>query len=303
MTSSKLLPLALLTFAACSAGAIDDSDTAGDLGKADGFGAPRLVVVRNQIACVTAPCPVFTVIDPAGNVSRVADVELPDDPIGEFEAIGLNGLAVEGVIVLGDWSPNQSGDVLVVDRVVSRVGAGAPIFNGVVCFTAPCPSYTVIADDGNHSDVAGVDLSALDLPEQTEQDIYSDLAEGRLLLGGYVRHGSWNPGDSGDVFVATRFATVLDDYTMQFANIACVTLPCPTWTGVDSAGDVHFFDDLDIEGLGLSDREATDLFEKLHGSSATLRGYASKVEVELFSGPTTTYTFHVTQLVPEPAAE
>jgi len=287
------LPLVILLAAACNDPGLD---TAYGLPGDVIFEQPEFVVVANNTACLTNPCPSLTVIGPTGDVSQIADVVLPTGEELAMEHVYAAGLRLKGVVVLGDWSPGAEGDAFFADSVGEPVGQAAPFFNGVVCFTAPCPSTTVLEEDGSFSQVSGIDLSALDLLPEDADSFRGELYEGRLLVGGFVRSGSWDIGAAGDIFVVTRYGSINDDYAVSYSGITCNSAPCPNYSAVDSNGDSQLIDSINLDGQELSEEARAELFAELDDGDIELRGFINAVVTE---GPNALVidTLHVTRIL------
>lgn len=286
MSLRNSLPLfGLLLSAGCAADAMSDGE-AGVGGKADSFAASELVVVYNGTVCITAPCPSFTVMDSAGEVSVVADVVFPEgaDLDAAHAAMSDAGLRLAGAIDPGEWSPGQPGDVVLVHSVVAPIGHAAPFDNGTRCIVAPCPSWTVLHETGAFQRVDEIDLSMLEL---VDDDMMGELYAGRLLVGGFVLPGA--PGFA-DRFVVTSHANVLnDDYDVQ-GGIVCITDPCPAYLASNSNGDPVPLDDIDLAALQLSAEELARVERAIGDGTATLRGFFNPADEAAI--------LHVTMIVP-----
>jgi hypothetical protein len=295
-----LFSLPLLLLAACAA-ELGSGEGDSDLGKADdnrSTTAPQFVVFRNTTDCFRAPCPIYTYIDATGNVGTVADVVLPEGNDEDFAALSTTGLEVEGVIVLGSWSVGP-GDVLHVDQITGHIGQAALFMNGITCFAAPCPSWTILEENGEHSQVAGIDLSALKLSEASIDSMLNDMAAGLVLVGGFVRPGSWEVNGPGDVFVVTTVSGIMnDDFSIEASGVVCATFPCPSYAATKANGDREMFDSINFAALELGDSEMQRVQDALkNGEIVQVRGFARVLNTQVSGAKAQQHTLQVTKLL------
>jgi hypothetical protein len=201
------LPLASLLLLGCAVSGEELDAIADPGGKADIVGSAELLFVYdNGTRCIVAPCPSYTVITAAGESFPAAGVVIPGDPDGEARAaLHQGGLLVEAEVEFGSWDPFEPGTVVHALSIVGPAEEHVALYevrlSGVFCITSPCPTWSVTDEDGTEELVAGIELGALDLEPEAEEELLGQLVSGAVLARGFIAYGSWQPFGPGDVLV------------------------------------------------------------------------------------------------------
>ena len=139
--------------------------------------------------------------------------------------------------------------------------------NGVVCITAPCPSFTVVTPDGASLPVADVVL-----PAGTDEQAQTALFNGGLVVEGVVEQGLWAPGGTGTVVRATAIVDEAQDFLVFRNGIVCIMAPCPSFTAVSADGQATQISGLDLEAFA----HDPDLFTQVLGGEIVVKGFIKR---------------------------
>lgn len=145
--------------------------------------------------------------------------------------------------------------------------------NGTRCVTAPCPSFTAIAQNGERLSLSTI-MFADDIDGAAAME---QLRSGGLLVAGQIDVDSWAPGEPGTELTVVEVLQPAGEYQVRSSGIQCVTDPCPMWslTALDGTA-LGEFADIDLAFLGLAPDQETTLRQRLYTSGGVVRGWLAE---------------------------
>lgn len=280
-------PGLFLLFAAtalgCDAPTSDDSvvdetnvDSAAEELRDDGR---TFFVYANERVCITAPCPVYTVITPGGVRFDVARVIVEPGAERANRLLDRGGLLTKGEILNGSWLPGRRGPAL-------RIWHAGEAARTYLVAEHPAgheyPYCTVAAKDVNH-EVEAVDLEGL-VP--TDMDCPQEVDT--LVTGEWATKGFLTRSDTGEtVLYASRAAGETTAFYAISSGIECVTYPCPIWALYSEGGaPLGNAARLDLSFMLLSEAETAAVHDKLFRSGGVVLGYLARGSWNRGVGPT-----------------
>lgn len=139
--------------------------------------------------------------------------------------------------------------------------------NGVVCFTAPCPSLTVIEPDGNV-----VQITDLVLPESTPVSISSGITKGLEVKGEIVVA----PAD-GFALVVSEVVDVAKPHIAKETQLVCFTAPCPNIEVMSLNGEKAMVSGFNLDHLNITDSQKAQAIEDILAGSVMVDGMVMNV--------------------------
>ena len=236
-------------------------------------------VYANQRVCITAPCPVYTVITPGGVRFDVARVIVEPGAERANRLLDTGGLVTKGAIVNGTWLPGRRGPAL-------RIWEAGEAARSYLVAEHPddheYPYCTVSTRNVNHEvdavDLEGLVPTDLECPQEVET----------LVAGEWATRGFLTRSDTGEtVLYASRAAGETKAFYAVSSGIECVTSPCPIWSIYSSDGTpLGNAARLDLSFMLLSDAETAALHDKLFRSGGIVLGYLDQGSWYRGPGPT-----------------
>ncbi len=274
MRATGLILMLGLTALGCAAGdPVDEEWSSSESGKADGLRESGTVffVYDNHRVCVTAPCPMYTVITPGGVRFDVARL-LTDDTVEARSALPYaadGGVLVNGAYVRGSWKQGRPGPAI---RIETPIDPAQAYLVHRHASDAGAPYAVVTANEINH------DVDRIDLEGYLPADIECEQNLATLEDGEWATRGFLARSDTGET---TLFATtgVADSmtYAVRPSGIECVTWPCPEWS-VESPDGVFlgYASRLELAYLHISDKDAAALEAKLRASGGSVYAWLAE---------------------------